>query len=1064
MQNLFFFKDKHLDKLYQNGIKPSKKQLREKGLYIFFLFSFLFLDSLLKLLKFSFVTLSPNVDIKIPLIIKTSLFFSLFLLYYWIENYEISRLKNPMTSDCFYLILSFTTIIIYCENEQMIWINPILANNLLFEGIKIALILITYFFCFSKWKMKLLSITSISAYFLVRFHDFDIYFLICDLMTFIIIVLYTMLEEKNKRVSFLRQNVGLKQITKEKTFNSKITLINEKERLNISDKILDNIEESIIVVDRDANIIRMNDPIIKLFKSWKIEINDIVKKLLNAQITSIGEAPDFILNMVSPSDIHLTPKLKVKICNKKTRDPLKTKARTSHLFHQFEFNAPLDNNKSQIRQNTYGNRLELEPDPRNKNNDTSHPSQFSSNNQGLHIPVRKAIEILASKADFFEEKEKNIEKLMQINEDDYRINCDIFLAEMHEASNGTQKESSKYKFHLKILTTSFRDELRFIFILKEKQSEAEIRDLQLQNENKSKTLSFVSHEMRTPLNCIVGMLAVLENIIEPSLMDKYVLPAIACGKHLMNLLNDLLDVAQIQAGKFKLVFVEFDLKALLSDVLFMINIQAKPKGLELILEWDNNLSHIMKSDPNRIRQIVINLLGNALKFTQKGYIRVTTEKNQQNNRLIHIKVKDSGLGIKEDAKDKLFKAFGKLDQDQDENECLNSQGVGLGLLISNILARTLGPSLKTIADYKLKKVYRGLNVFSEYGKGAEFEFIIENKNETDLMDEADVFLDIDEMNAKLFNDDPYFFKIKEANAEGFEKRRNNHPYIMKSQRSASQHELSKIKSNEKIEIDPLGFSSKSCIDHYERNSDKGAYIHNQKNSLSIKNASKSKEEISSPKSGKSFFYMSKNDDKNTINNHTLLNDMVYSGMGRSLSRNLEDAKSNEVRMEILKNMNQGKKCNCPDLLIVDDSQFNIVVLIAMLEAYNFKLDSAYDGDQAINKVQTFYESSSCCREYKLIFLDIEMPIKNGYETYEELKDYIRKMALENSEVIITTGHTEKTEHKKLKEAGLQDILTKPILKGALMDILVRKLFFRSKYPVILYPGSASIELSDKIME
>ena len=99
--------------------------------------------------------------------------------------------------------------------------------------------------------------------------------------------------------------------------------------------------------------------------------------------------------------------------------------------------------------------------------------------------------------------------------------------------------------------------------------------MMLQSANKTKAVSYVSHEMRTPLNCIIGMLNMMEPLMEVKNVDEFLMPALSSAKCLLNLLNDLLDVAQIQAGTFKLVLVEIELKKLLFDVLSMIEIQAK---------------------------------------------------------------------------------------------------------------------------------------------------------------------------------------------------------------------------------------------------------------------------------------------------------------------------------------------------------------------------------------------------------------------------------------------------------------------------------------------------------
>jgi len=1043
MKRLFFFEDIELEKLYTKGIHPNKKLLREKGLYILTLVLFLFLDSLMKFLHFSLISPNNSSETASPLLIKCILYAVLFGFYSLFQRYEISHLRNLFFADTFYFCLSVICLILYIEAELPIWRSFPSETDFFFEGIKIFLIEFTFLFCFFNWKVKFVSVVIMGTYLLIRLQTPQIFSILSNIFLLIVLLGLILFEERTKRRNFLRLNENLKDLTKEKTVNSRITLINEKERSAISDKILDTIQEGVLVVDIEANIIKMNEPLIKIFKELKVDINEIVHEVLNAKIVTFLEAPDFILNIVSPSEVHISPDLKSKICNHKEKlnnilNFKKNKARTSHLFQQMDFGAKKIEKRINRVSTTFKVRNENDNNLTSNFNHTSNQSQISSKNQGLNMPVRKAIDLLGERVDFFEEKEDELDMMtLQKNEDNYRINCDIFFEQPYEA-NKIIKDDHKYKFHLKISTTSFRDELRFIFILKEKQSEIELRHLSIQNENKTKTLSFVSHEMRTPLNCITGMLAILESMIDPLLVDKYVAPAIACGKHLMNLLNDLLDAAQIQAGKFKLVFVEFDLKSLLSDALFMINIQAKPKGLELVLEWDNNLSHYIKSDPNRIKQIVINLLGNALKFTQKGSIRIITEKNQRNNTLIHIKVIDTGLGIKEDSKKKLFTAFGKLDQD--ENEYLNSQGVGLGLLISNILAKNVGPSTKILNDSEIY-LNLGLNVKSEFGKGTQFEFIIENKNDTDLFDEAEVQIDVSGLNSRVKTEIPYFLnKTSRLNNEVISRKMKR--FSTKSQKFESEIEIRKPI----FETDQLSSKTSNEL----------------KQATEMKSLSKSKEES---ETGKSLYYMSKEIDRKTLNNQNLLNDLVVSrALSRTNSRNLSDVENNEEKIQILAELNKEKKCKCFDLLICDDSEFNIMVLKAMLEVYNFRVDSAYDGDEALTKIINLQENSTCCKQYKVIFMDIEMPIKNGYDSTREILDFFRAQELNCPPIIATTGHSSNKENKKILEAGMSDVLVKPILKGALLDMVVRKLFNLEKYSPKVYPGNGLTKVSAKILE
>ena len=135
------------------------------------------------------------------------------------------------------------------------------------------------------------------------------------------------------------------------------------------------------------------------------------------------------------------------------------------------------------------------------------------------------------------------------------------------------------------------------------------KSLRVNFENQTKAISFVAHEFRTPLNCIVNMLQLLENLVDDEINVKnYIYPAIASSLFLLNLVNDLLDIAQIQAGTFKIVPIEFDLSILFDDVINLISIQAENRGLKLNLKFDENINFEIVNDPNRIRQVITNLL------------------------------------------------------------------------------------------------------------------------------------------------------------------------------------------------------------------------------------------------------------------------------------------------------------------------------------------------------------------------------------------------------------------------------------------------------------------------
>ncbi|EAS07631.3 ATPase, histidine kinase-, DNA gyrase B (macronuclear) [Tetrahymena thermophila SB210] len=252
-----------------------------------------------------------------------------------------------------------------------------------------------------------------------------------------------------------------------------------------------------------------------------------------------------------------------------------------------------------------------------------------------------------------------------------------------------------------------------LFLIKE----AAIQSSRSKDENSKKyqtqMIAQVSHELRTPLNCIMLMLEQLQQKINQELNKKYLRPSINSCNLLLSLINDILDLAQINAGKFTFIFQKFRLSKLLKETIKLLKQKAQLKGIDMILDYDKSIPRYIISDPNRLRQILINLIGNSLKFTRKGSITLkTTLINTQPVRM-DIQVIDTGIGIPQEKQEEIFNQFNKIQDNQ--NKQLNSSGCGLGLNISNQLAK--GISING----------QGIRVQSQVGQGSTFSFYLEDK-------------------------------------------------------------------------------------------------------------------------------------------------------------------------------------------------------------------------------------------------------------------------------------------------------------------------------------------------
>jgi len=222
------------------------------------------------------------------------------------------------------------------------------------------------------------------------------------------------------------------------------------------------------------------------------------------------------------------------------------------------------------------------------------------------------------------------------------------------------------------------------------------------NQAKSEFLANMSHEIRTPMNTIFGFTELLYGLVSDPLQKQYLETIMISSKILLSLINDILDLSKIEAGKIEIQKNIINLKYLVREIQQTFSLRVKEKGIDFIINLDETFSHGILLDEIRLRQVLINLVGNAIKFTEKGYVRLDIQitKNYDHNNLIDItfSVHDTGIGIKKEHINKIFQAF---DQ-QDANISRNYDGTGLGLTISKRLVELMGGE-KIVVQSELKK-------------------------------------------------------------------------------------------------------------------------------------------------------------------------------------------------------------------------------------------------------------------------------------------------------------------------------------------------------------------------
>ena len=293
------------------------------------------------------------------------------------------------------------------------------------------------------------------------------------------------------------------------------------------------------------------------------------------------------------------------------------------------------------------------------------------------------------------------------------------VSEVHNLDIHTKDEIEEL-YHAVDLT--FYRLMEYIELVKTRQTiEDQLQSEKTANEAKSRFLSNISHEIRTPINAVLGFDEMILRETEDETILGYARDIQGSGRTLLALINDILDFSKIEAGKMEIIPVEYELGSLINDLVSMATVKANEKKLDFNVSINKDLPHALYGDEIRVKQCILNIVNNAIKYTESGSVNLEIdfekiEKDsielgnlyEDDSIFLKIKVIDTGIGIKEEDMDKLSAAFERIDEKRNRT----IEGTGLGINIVNSLLGMMGSKL---------------NVKSEYGKGSVFYFDIEQK-------------------------------------------------------------------------------------------------------------------------------------------------------------------------------------------------------------------------------------------------------------------------------------------------------------------------------------------------
>jgi two-component system sensor histidine kinase/response regulator len=533
---------------------------------------------------------------------------------------------------------------------------------------------------------------------------------------------------------------------------------------------------------------------------------------------------------------------------------------------------------------------------------------------------------------------------------------------------------------------------------------------------KSDFLANMSHECRTPLNAIIGMSHLaLQTSLTPKQRDY--LDTIHSSAHtLLEVINDILDFSKIEAGKMDLELVDFVLDDILTNLANLFNLTAQQKGIELLFQYQADVPQKLRGDPLRLGQILSNLVNNAIKFTDQGEIVVKIAPLSQDKEelTLQFSVSDTGIGISKEQQNKLFHAFSQVDA----STTRKYGGSGLGLAICERLVKLMGGRIW---------------VESEAGVGSTFFFtVVLGSNQSKLESKPNSLINRENIRVLVIDHNPMAAGILTdmLKSIGFAAT----AAVSKDQGLAylkdRAHDLDIVLLDQKImSMDVLG---KSTI-NFEEIKHRPRFIITRTYILS--------EQLDDGGILGQFKCLTK-----PITQSQLLNALMeVLDEGRDKSLSFKQYRYEPVFPGQVVDVKGAR------VLLVDDNEINQQVGQEILQQLGFQVDIANNGLEAIEALEQ--------AEYELVFMDVQMPVMDGYEATRRIR---MNPLWSQLPIIAITAHTLSTDREKSLQAGMNDQVNKPIDTDELIAVIRKYVKNKGRSPdrgeLILSPAGNERQL------